>query len=45
VKRRPVLVALDLFPAFYSLVRGSQRARDFGAEYRAGRMSATPSGS
>jgi hypothetical protein len=41
VKRRPVLVALDLFPAFYALVRGRQRARDFGAEYRAGRMSAT----
>ena len=40
VKRRPVLVALDLFPAFYALVRGRQRARDFGAEYRAGRMSA-----
>ena len=41
VKRRPVLVALDLLPAFYALVRGPQRARDFGAEYRAGRMSAT----
>jgi len=41
VKRRPVLVALDLFPAFYALVRGRQRARDFGVEYRAGRMSAT----
>jgi len=41
VKRRPVLVALDLLPAFYALVRGRQRARDFGAEYRAGRMSAT----
>ena len=40
VKRRPVLVALDLLPAFYALVRGCQRARDFGAEYRAGRMSA-----
>ena len=40
VKRRPVLVALDLFPAFYALVRGRQRARDFSAEYRAGRMSA-----
>jgi hypothetical protein len=39
VKRRPVLVALDLFPAFYALVRGRQRARDFAAEYRAGRMS------
>ena len=41
VKRRPVLVALDLLPVFYALVRGRQRARDFGAEYRAGRMSAT----
>jgi hypothetical protein len=41
VKRRPVLVALDLFPAFYALVRGRQRARDFAAEYRAGRMSAS----
>ena len=41
VKRRPVLVALDLFPAFYALVRGSQRARDFVTEYRAGRMSTT----
>jgi winged helix DNA-binding protein len=41
VKRRPVLVALDLFPAFYALVRGRQRARDYAVEYRAGRMSAT----
>lgn len=41
VKRRPVLVALDLFPAFYALVRGRQRARDYATEYRAGRMSAT----
>ena len=41
LKGRPVLVALDLFPAFYALVRGRQRARDFTAEYRAGRMSAT----
>ena len=41
LKGRPVLVALDLFPAFYALVRGAQRARDFAAEYRAGRMSAT----
>jgi len=41
LKGRPVLVALDLFPAFYALVRGRQRARDFGTEYRAGRMSAT----
>ena len=41
VKRRPVLVSLDLFPAFYALVRGRQRARDYTYEYRAGRMSAT----
>jgi len=41
LKGRPVLVALDLFPAFYALVRGRQRARDFASEYRAGRMSAT----
>src|SRR5262245_30603550 len=36
LKGRPVLVALDLFPAFYALVRGRQRARDYLAEYRAG---------
>jgi hypothetical protein len=41
LKGRPVLVALDLFPAFYALVRGRQRARDFSAEYRAGRLSDT----
>ena len=41
LKGRPVLVALDLFPAFYALVRGRQRARDFASEFRAGRMSAT----
>ena len=40
LKGRPVLVALDLFPAFYALVRGRQRTRDYLAEYRAGRMSA-----
>jgi hypothetical protein len=39
VKGRPVLVALDLFPAFYALVRGRQRARDYTAEYQAGRLS------
>jgi hypothetical protein len=39
VKGRPVLVALDLFPAFYALVRGGQRARDYRAEYEAGRLS------
>jgi len=41
VKGRPVLVALDLFPAFYALVRGRQRARDYVAEYEAGRLSLT----
>ena len=41
VKGRPVLVALDLFPAFYALVRGSQRARDYAREYEAGRLSQT----
>jgi hypothetical protein len=39
LKGRPVLVALDLFPAFYALVRGRQRARDYRAEYEAGRLS------
>jgi hypothetical protein len=41
LRGRPVLVALDLFPAFYALVRGRQRARDYRAEYAAGRMSLT----
>jgi hypothetical protein len=41
VKGRPVLVALDLFPAFYALVRGRQRARDYRGEYEAGRLSVT----
>ncbi len=41
VKGRPVLVALDVFPAFYALIRGRQRARDYVAEYEAGRLSAT----
>jgi Winged helix DNA-binding domain len=36
-----VLVALDLFPAFYALVRGRQRARDYRVEYDAGRLSLT----
>ncbi|HEV8310085.1 MAG TPA: crosslink repair DNA glycosylase YcaQ family protein [Methylomirabilota bacterium] len=39
LKGRPVLVALDLFPAFYALVRGRQRARDYRLEYEAGRLS------
>ncbi|HEX2438593.1 MAG TPA: crosslink repair DNA glycosylase YcaQ family protein [Methylomirabilota bacterium] len=41
LRGRPVLVALDLFPAFYALVRGRQRARDYRAEHEAGRMSQT----
>ena len=41
LRGRPVLVALDLFPAFYALARGRQRARDYRAEYEAGRMSHT----
>jgi len=41
VKARPMLVALDVFPAFYALVRGSQTARDYLREYQAGRLSVT----
>ncbi|MGH7301535.1 MAG: AlkZ-related protein [Candidatus Rokuibacteriota bacterium] len=41
LKARPVLVALDLFPAFYALVRGHQRARDYRAEYVVGHLSLT----
>jgi hypothetical protein len=41
LKGRPLLVALDVFPAFYALVRGRQRARDYRAEYEAGRLSQT----
>jgi hypothetical protein len=41
LRGRPVLVALDLFPAFYALVRGRQRARDYRIEYEAGRLSLT----
>lgn len=41
VKGRPMLVALDLFPAFYAIVRGAQRARDYAREYEAGRLSLT----
>jgi hypothetical protein len=41
LKGRPVLVALDLFPALYALVRGRQRARDYRTEYAAGRMGTT----
>jgi len=41
LRGRPVLVALDLFPAFYALVRGRQRGRDYRVEYEAGRLSHT----
>lgn len=41
LRGRPVLVALDLLPAFYALVRGRQRARDYRVEYEAGRLSHT----
>ena len=41
LKGRPLLVALDCFPAFYALVRGRQRARDYRLEYAAGRLSLT----
>jgi hypothetical protein len=41
LRGRPVLVALDLLPAFYTLVRGRQRARDYRVEYEAGRLSLT----
>jgi hypothetical protein len=38
LRGRPCLVALDVFPAFYALVRGPQRARDYRMEYEAGRL-------
>ncbi len=41
LRGRPVLVALDLLPAFYALVRGRQRARHYRVEYDAGRLSLT----
>jgi len=41
LKARPMLVALDVFPAFYALARGRQRARDYRVEYEAGRLSHT----
>jgi hypothetical protein len=41
LKGRPLLVALDLVPAFYALVRGRQRARDYREEYAAGRLTQT----
>jgi hypothetical protein len=41
LQRRPLLVALDLFPAFYAIVRGRQRASSYREEYAAGRLSLT----
>ena len=41
LKGRPLLVSLELFPMFYALVRGRQRARDYRGEYEAGRLSHT----
>src|SRR5438046_83717 len=41
LKGRPLLVALDVFPAFYGVTRGRQRARDYRAEYDAGHLSLT----
>jgi len=41
LKGRPLLVSLELFPMFYALVRGRQRARDYRGEYAAGRLSHT----
>ena len=41
IKGRPMLAALDVLAAFYALVRGRQRARDYLAEYEAGRLSLT----
>jgi len=41
LKGRPLLVARDLFPAFYALTRGRQRARDHVREYEAGRLTHT----
>lgn len=41
LRGRPVLVTLDLFPAFYALVRGRQRARDYRHEYDEGRLGHT----
>jgi hypothetical protein len=41
LRGRPLLVALDVFPAFYALVRGRQRARDYRVEYAEGHLTAT----
>jgi DNA-binding transcriptional ArsR family regulator len=41
LRGRPLLVALDVFSAWYALIRGHQRARDYRVEYAAGRLSHT----
>jgi hypothetical protein len=41
LKGRPMLIALDVFPALYALARGRQRARDYLVEYAAGRLTHT----
>ena len=38
LRGRPCLVALDVFPSFYALIRGRQRAVDYRREYDAGRL-------
>lgn len=38
VRGRPCLVALHVFPSFYALIRGAQRASDYRMEYEAGRL-------
>jgi hypothetical protein len=38
LRGRPCLVALDVVPALYALVRGPQRAADYRMEYAAGRL-------
>jgi hypothetical protein len=42
LRGRPVLMALDVFAAWYALVRGRQRARDYRVEHAAGRLSERP---
>jgi hypothetical protein len=39
LRGRPMLAALDVFAAFYALVRGRQRAGDYRREYAAGHLS------
>jgi hypothetical protein len=41
LRGRPCLVALDLFPAFYALIRSRQRASAYRMEYEAGRLTVT----